>query len=107
MHNGLSTEAEGLLTKVQATGDGRGHRRFRRTDSAGIQIFLKEDVQFFLFRGGERVDLANCQLFSGNQFNGVVPWLWVRKGVKGLLGEHRAELPEVGGDFFRGNGCVR
>ena len=55
--------------------DRRSYQRLTWTDVAGLQIFLKEDIELFLFCQSQQVDLAVRGLLPRYQFNGVVPLL--------------------------------
>jgi len=55
--------------------DQSGHRGLGGSDPSRLEVFLQKGVQFFLFGGGERVDLATFWRSIGGELNGVVPRL--------------------------------
>jgi len=58
--------------------DWSGHRGLGRSDPSRFEVFLQKGIQFFLFGGGERVDLATFLRSIGSELDGMVPRLGPR-----------------------------
>jgi len=69
-------------------------------DPSRFEIFLQKGVQFFLFAGGEQVDLATFWRGIGGELDGMVPWLGPGQFIEGVLGKYRVEVTEVRRDVL-------
>ena len=58
--------------------DQSGHQGLGGSDLSRLEVFLQKGVQFFLFGGGERVDLATFRRSVGSELDGMVPQLGPR-----------------------------
>ena len=54
------------------------HRKFGRSNSSGVQIFLQEGVQLLLFYQRQRVDFGRLRLQAQNKLDSIVllPVFW-------------------------------
>jgi len=80
--------------------DQSGHWGFGGSDLSRFEIFLQKGIQFFLFEGGEQVDLATLWRGIGGELDSVIPWLGPRQFIEGVLGKHRVEVAEVWRDVL-------
>jgi len=55
--------------------DWSSHRGLGGSDPSRLEVFLQKGIQFFLFGGGEQVDLATFRRSIGGELDGVVPRL--------------------------------
>jgi len=58
--------------------DRSGHWGLGGSDPSRLEVFLQKAVQFFLFGGGEQVDLATFRRSIGGELDGMVPQLGPR-----------------------------
>jgi len=58
--------------------DQGSHQGLRGLDLSRFEVFLQKGVQFFLFGGGEWVDLATFRRSIGGELDSMVPRLGPR-----------------------------
>jgi len=66
----------------------------------GSHYKCQKGIQFFLFGGGEWVDLATFQRGIGDELDDVIPQLGPRQFIEGVLGKYQVEVAEVQRDVL-------